>query len=717
MSKRPVKTVLLVEDDPAIANQLREMFRHQGSYAFDLMYARSLGETEAYLATHSVDVVLLDLGIEDAPGLEGVLRIHAASPRVSIVLLSNLEKEAAAVLAMEGGAQDYLIKGQIEAHELMRALRNAVARKAIEESFFKETERARVTLDCIGDAVICTDLTGNISFMNPVAEIMTGWSLKEAVDRPLTETFHIVDAATGLRAADPMIRAIGQDRPTKLPVNCILMRRGGKEVFIEESVAPIHDRQGMAAGSVLVFRDVTVSRALAAQITHLAEHDSLTGLPNRLLLNDRLGQAIALADRTRSMLAVLFLDLDGFRHINDSLGHPTGDRLLESVAKQLLTCVRSSDTISRQGGDEFIVLLQNMQQPEDAAIGARRILQAVAEIHLVEKRELHITASIGISVYPEDGLNAEALIKNADTAMYQAKESGRQTFMFFKREMNVRAVERQSIEEDLRRALERDEFTLHYQPKIDLKSGTITGAEALLRWTNPRRGSVPPARFISVAEDSGLILPIGAWVMRGACAQARCWQSAGLPALTIAVNISTIQFRDESFVAGLLEILEETGLDPRCLELELTESILMERTELTAPILQTLREKGIRVSVDDFGTGYSSLSYLRKLPLDALKIDQSFVSQLATAPEDTAIVSAIISMGRSLNLRVIAEGVETADELAFLRAHGCDEAQGYYFSHPVPAAEFVELLKRDGGFLKQPGSAGFNADGAARRCS
>jgi EAL domain-containing protein (putative c-di-GMP-specific phosphodiesterase class I) len=304
-----------------------------------------------------------------------------------------------------------------------------------------------------------------------------------------------------------------------------------------------------------------------------------------------------------------------------------------------------------------------------------------------------VTTSIGVSVYPEDGLDAETLIKNADTAMYQAKENGRHSFQFFRPAMNVRAVERQSIEENLRRALERHEFALHYQPKIDLKTGVITGAEALIRWTHPVRGSVSPAQFIPVAEDCGLILPIGAWVMRQACTQARTWMDAGLPATTMAVNVSAMQFRNENFLEGLFAILDETGMSPELLELEVTESVLMKRAQFTASVLQTLRERGVRVAVDDFGTGYSSLSYLRKFPLDALKIDQSFIRQITTTPDETTIVSAIISMGQSLKLRVIAEGVETPQELAFLKLHQCDEAQGYFLSRPVPHEQFAKLLE------------------------
>ena len=433
-------------------------------------------------------------------------------------------------------------------------------------------------------------------------------------------------------------------------------------------------------------------RTSEAHLSHSAQHDFLTGLPNRMLLNDRVNQAIVFAPRVNKKVAVLFLDLDGFKHINDSLGHPIGDKLLQSIAKRLVKCVRATDTVSRQGGDEFVVLLSEMEQSEDAAITARRMLQTVAEVHSVDDHDLYVTASIGVSVYPDDGVDAETLIKNADMAMYQAKENGRQSYQFFKPAMNVRAVARQSIEESLRRALERQEFALVYQPKVSLKTGEITGAEALLRWTHPTRGPISPAKFIPVAEDSGLILPIDRWVLREACKQTRAWADSGLPQVAISVNVSAMEFRNEKFLEGIFAILKETGLNPRLLELELTESVLMKRPAATESILKALRAKGVQLSVDDFGTGYSSLSYLRKFSMDALKIDQSFVRQITTAPDEASIVTAMISMARSLNLRVVAEGVESQKELAFLQARECDEAQGYYFGRPVPPDQFAKLL-------------------------
>jgi diguanylate cyclase (GGDEF)-like protein/PAS domain S-box-containing protein len=693
MSRTPIRKLLLVEDNLGDARVLREMFNEEGVQITELTHVESLSEAEKHLADHSVDITLLDLGLPDAQGLEAVRRVHAAAPRVPLVVLTGLDDESMALQSLQEGAQDYLIKGQIESRGLLRAIRYAIERKIMEEVLFAEKEQAQVTLSSIGDPVVSTDISGNMTFLNLVAERMTGWSREEAAGRPAPEVFRIFDATSHEIISNPMEIAMEKDKTVYLPSNCLLIRRDGVEIPIGGSMAPIHDPEGHVAGAVIVFRDVTRSLAIELQTTYTAEHDFLTGLPNRMLLNDRISQAIALAPRHGDKVAVLFLDLDGFKYINDSLGHSIGDKLLQSIAKHLVASVRSSDTISRQGGDEFVALLSAVEHWEDIAITASRILRAVAETHVICEHELHVTTSIGISVYPDDGLDAETLIKNADTAMYQTKENGRDGYQFFEPVMNVRAVERQSIEECLRHAIERQEFALHYQPQVNLRTKAITGAEALIRWTHPSRGVVSPVQFIPVAEDCGLIRPIGNWVLREACKQARAWVDAGLPLGTMAVNISMIELQDKCFLEGVFAILEDTGLDPGYLELELTESVLMRHVESTESTLNAVTAKGVRLAIDDFGTGYSSLSYLRRFPIDALKIDQSFVRQITAAPADRRIVSAVISMGRSLKLRVIAEGVETQEELAFLQAHHCDEAQGYYFSPAVPPQQFAKLLE------------------------
>jgi diguanylate cyclase (GGDEF)-like protein/PAS domain S-box-containing protein len=692
MHKKSIKVLLLVEDNPADVRLLREMFHEQSSHNTELTQVGSMGEAEKHLAEGMIDIILLDLGLPDSQGLEAIRRARAVAPGVPLVVLTGLDDESVASRALQEGVQDYLIKGQIDARGLLRALRYAVERKNMQEALFDEKERAQVTLNSIGDAVICTNVLGNITFLNPVAQRMTGWSQGEAEGRSMAEVFRILGATGRETSPNPMEMAL-ENGITHVPSNCILVQRDGLEISIDATVAPIHDREGRGTGMVIVFRDLGSTRTMALQMAHSAHHDFLTGLPNRKLLNDRVRQAIVSAPRHMKKVAVLFLDLDGFKHINDSLGHPIGDRLLQSVAKRLVDCVRGSDTVSRQGGDEFVVLLSEVEDLDSVAATVRRLLKAGAEPHSIDQHDLHVTTCVGVSVFPEDGLDPETLVKNADTAMYQAKENGRQSFQFFKPAMNVRAVERQSIEGSLRRALERQEFALHYQPKINLRTGEISGAEALIRWTHPTRGSVSPAQFIPVAEDCGLILPIGNWVLREACKQARSWADAGLRLGTMGVNISAIEFRNESFLEGVFAILKDTGVDATSLELELTESVLMKHPESTASVLQTLRAKGVQVAVDDFGTGYSSLSYLQKFSIDALKIDQSFVRRITTAPDETTIVTAVIGMARSLKLRVVAEGVETLKELEFLQAHQCDEAQGYYFSRPIVPAQFAKLLE------------------------
>src|SRR5580658_344679 len=576
MSEKPIK-ILLVEDNPGDARLMREMLNAPASRKYDLTHLVSMERAVTHLVANPVDIVLLDLVLPDASGLGAVRQALAAAPRVPLVVLTGLDDELLAAQALQEGAQDFLIKGQIDSRGLLRALRYAIERKIMEEALFGEKERAQVTLNCIGDAVICTNLSGNITFLNRVGEKMTGWSWEEAANQPLAAVVRILDAVSREAVPNPLEMAVTEGRTARLASNWILVRRDGLEIPIEDSVAPIHDREGQATGAVIVLRDVSAARRMALEIVHSAEHDYLTGLPNRTLVNDRINQAILLSSRHGKKVAVLFLDLDGFKHINDSLGHATGDKLLQSIARRLVDCVRGSDTVSRQGGDEFVVLLSEVEHAANAALTARRMLQAVAEAHSIDQHELHVTTSIGLSVYPDDGPDAETLVKNADTAMYQAKENGRQSYQFFKPAMNVRAVERQSVEESLRRALQRREFKLQYQPKIDLRAGAITGAEALLRWIHPTRGLVSPARFIPVAEECGLILPIGAWVLREACTQARDWLDKGLKFSTVAVNVSAMEFRDDHFLEGLFKILRETGLDPKYLELELTESVLMKR--------------------------------------------------------------------------------------------------------------------------------------------
>jgi diguanylate cyclase (GGDEF)-like protein/PAS domain S-box-containing protein len=447
-------------------------------------------------------------------------------------------------------------------------------------------------------------------------------------------------------------------------------------------------------GFVCVVRDITERTYAEEQIKHLAYHDALTGLPNRLLFKDRVTVALSHAQRDSSRLAVLFLDLDRFKVINDSLGHNIGDQLLQAVASRVQSCVRDSDTLARLGGDEFTLLLPGLSRSDDAAPVADKILDAVRLPFHIEGREFYITTSIGISLYPEDGSDAESLIKNADTAMYQAKEQGRDNYQLFNAYVNARALQRITIEHGLRRALAADELQVHYQPIYDFRSGRISGMEALLRWTHPDLGPIPPGVFIPLAESTGAMVPIGAWVLRTACAQAKAWHEAGFRSLSLAVNLSVTQLHQGDLVERVRQILDETQLPPRLLELEITESSAMLSPETSIRTLYDLKKLGIRISLDDFGTGHSSLSYLKRFPIDTLKIDQSFVRDINSDPDTAAIVTAIIAMAHSLRLKVIAEGVELTEQANFLRRYGCDQMQGYLVKPPVPATEFVAILQQ-----------------------
>jgi diguanylate cyclase (GGDEF)-like protein/PAS domain S-box-containing protein len=688
-----LRTLLLIDNDPAHAEAFHAAAFAANDGSFQPEWFRTLAQAVERLRRNGVWAIFASMSLPDSEGLETFDKILQAAPGIPILVLAGAADDVIAVEAMRHGAKDYLLEGHIDSYSFGRAFRNMVERETAEEELFAERERAQVTLNSIGDGVLSADVLGNVTYLNVVAEEMTGWTSAEAMGRPLADVFQIIDANTREPSADPVALAVQGNKTVGLAANCILIRRDGHESAIEDSTAPIHARSGMIAGAVIVFHDVSVSKAMSLEMSHLAHHDSLTDLPNRTLLKDRLCQAIATAHRNGTQVAVLFLDLDGFKHINDSLGHGVGDKLLRAVAKRLVSAVRGSDTVGRQGGDEFVVLLTEIKRAADAGITATKILTALAASYTCDPYDLRVTASIGISTYPEDGDDAETLLANADTAMYQAKKHGPNSYQFFKKQMNVRAIRRQSVEAELNHALERDEFELHYQPKISLHTGEIVGAEALVRWQHPDQGLITPAQFIPIAEECGLILPIGHWVLRETCRQAREWIDSGWRVIPVSVNISSLEFRSEGFIEGLRGILRDSSLDARYLDLELTEAALMQHAKSTVAALTELKTIGVRLSLDDFGTGYSSLGYLKWLPIDALKVDQSFVHNITTDSGDATIVSTMIAMAKGLNKRVVAEGVETEAQLTFLKAQNCDEAQGYYFSRPMVAELFEKLLE------------------------
>jgi diguanylate cyclase (GGDEF)-like protein/PAS domain S-box-containing protein len=696
-----VPTLLLIEPAASDRRTVREVLA-EASGILDVDHVTTIKQGIERLAARAVSAVLLDLTLPEARDLSALDELRRAAPKVAIMILTRASAWSPARRAVERGASDSVVTDQIDTRSLVQLIAMMFERRASEEQKFVERERAEVTLNSIGDAVMTTDTLGNVTYLNAEAEGLTGWTRSEAFARPLAEVFDVTDGLTGQHAQDPSRLAIEHNKKVRLKGNYILVGRDGNETAIEHSAAPIHDQQGNILGAVIVFRDVIVSRERRLQMLHLAEHDALTDLPNRLLLNDRLARSIALARRYGRRLAVLFLDCDRFKHINDTLGHAIGDQVLRSVAKRLTTCVRESDTVSRHGGDEFLLLLSEIDHPADAEAIGQKIVSSIAEPHLVSGHELQLTASVGIAMYPEDGQDAQSLIMRADTAMYYAKNTGRNRVGFYRPDMEAPAIKRSSIESELRSALDKGEFELYYQPTIDLESGVISGAEALMRWRHPERGLIPPDQFIPAAEASGLIVPMGRWALREACRQAKRWQDNGLPPIPIAVNVSALQFRTEGFLDDIKRFLDESRLASQYLELELTESALMVDTVSTTSVLEVLKKYGLVLKVDDFGTGPSSLSYLQRCPVDVLKIDQSFVSDISPRPESAPLVRAVIAMGKSLGCRIVAEGVETKHQFAYLRAENCDEGQGYHFSPPVNAATFELLLRNEPYEIPEP---------------
>lgn len=529
-----------------------------------------------------------------------------------------------------------------------------------------------------------------IRYVNPAFVRVTGYTAEEAIGlncRFLQGDEHDQPELELLRAA--------LKEEHKVHVVLRNYRKDGTAFWNELSISPVRDVRGRVTHFVGEIVDVTVRRQEQEQLQHQATHDALTGLPNRNLLTDRLRQAISYAQRYQRMVAVAFLDLDKFKHINDTLGHDTGDQLLKIVAERLSACVRDSDTVARLGGDEFVLVLYDQANEDITYHATQRVLSSISEPMVIAGREMTVTCSIGFAVYPQDGQDAETLIKNADTAMYRAKELGRDNFQFYTEELHSRINERLAMETGLRRALEHDEFELHYQPRVDLSSGKVTALEALIRWNHPELGQIEPRRFVPLAEELGLIHRIGDWVLRESCRQQAAWQKAGVADLPISVNISSPQFLQKDFTKLLTRVLLDTPLDASRLELEITESLSMQDPEASIRVLRELRSMGVRVTIDDFGTGYSNLHYMKQFPVDTIKLDQSFVQDIVRNPEDLAISNAVISMAHSLHLKVTAEGVESVTQLALLADHGCDEMQGYYFSAPLPVDHCTALLREN----------------------
>lgn len=565
-------------------------------------------------------------------------------------------------------------------------------------SLFREKEKALVTLHSIGDGVITTDNDGWVEYMNPVAEKLTGYTADGAQRKHLKDILPLVDEDIGRDQTVIVDDCLRKSQVIHLEEEAIFKDRSGNERALQVSAGPIHDQDGTPMGVVLGVSDVTEKRRALRELSYRATHDFLTGLPNRSLLTDRLHQAISRARRSKSSIAVLFLDLDNFKKTNDQLGHDGGDQLLKLVGKRLVSACRDEDTVARLGGDEFVVLLESVSNTALAAGIADKFIHLLEEPFLVDNQDLYITGSIGISVFPKDSGRAEDLMKNADIAMYEVKKQGRNGYLFFSSEMNELIQERLTLESKLRVALKNDELQLHYQPQVLVRDGRLFGVEALLRWPIEGKGSVSPGAFIPIAEESGLIVSLSEWVIYTACRQARIWQDELSRPFHISVNLSPRHFMQDDLPDQLDRIIRDTGIDRKYLDLEITEGLIMQDVDRSVEILREFKKKGGTVSIDDFGTGYSSLAYLKHFPLDKLKIDKAFIENINTDTRDEGLARTIINMGHSLNLKIVAEGVETNEQLAILKTQKCDIIQGYFYSRPLLGEELTPRLKQSFSF-------------------
>jgi diguanylate cyclase (GGDEF)-like protein/PAS domain S-box-containing protein len=676
------RTLLLVDDEPNILKALQRLLVHDG---YQILTAGSGQEGLAMLEDHDVDVIISDQRMPSMTGVEFLTRAKEVCPQTVRIVLSAYSDFDAVTDAINHGTIYKFFTKPWDAG-LMRT--NVQEAFLYSEQRWKNIQLSRVFESTL-EGIMITDTNSVILAVNPAFSKITGYTADEVIGKtPKILRSGRQDAAF-YQEMWQTLKESGHWQGE------IWNRRKSGEVYPEWlAIAAIRNEAGEINQYAALFNDITEQKKTEQQLVHLAYHDALTGLPNRLLFDDRLNMALAHAQRSGTMLAVMFLDLDRFKNINDGLGHSIGDKLLRAVAERLSRTVRQEDTVARMGGDEFTVLLPDISHVEDAVEVSEKILDVLKQPLQIDAHELFVTSSIGISIYPDDGDQAEALMKNADTALYRAKEAGRDNYQFYTPAMNAQTLEKLTLENRLRHALERNQFELHYQPQMHLATGQIVGTEALLRWRTEEDELIPPMDFIPLLEETGLIIPVGAWVLQQACMQNSAWQASGQPPLRVAVNLSARQFGQRDLLHTVQDCLSNSGLAANMLELEVTESLVMEATTGNQDVMADLKAAGLQLAMDDFGTGYSSLSYLKRLPFDTIKIDRSFIRDMLSNPEDVAIVKTIINLAHALKRRVIAEGVETQEQLAQLRQLGCDEIQGYLLSRPLPAEAVPQWLEQ-----------------------
>jgi diguanylate cyclase (GGDEF)-like protein/PAS domain S-box-containing protein len=678
--------ILLVESNLDDAHRVQALLAGAGPDRYEVVHACELREARKILIDTSFDCVLLDLALPDSIGLGGLSDLHAIAPGVPIVVLGGLEDEHVALQAVQRGAQDYLHKNFADgALLLLRAVRYAVERRRAHDI----TVRLGRVVDASSSELYIFD-ADSLRFVqaNASAQLNLGYTMQELEGMTPLDIKPEFER-TGF---DQLLAPLRHGEQEQITFETVHRRKDGSSYPVE---IRLHiSRNERPPVFFAVIQDITERKEVQERLRYLANYDSLTGLPNRALLQDRLEQAMMDARRRQRKVAVMFVDLDRFKMINDTLGHDAGDSLLKMAAERLTRSVRANDTVARLGGDEFMVVLKDLPEVEDVPLVANKILASFSRSFVIDGHELFVTPSIGISISPDDGTDAKTLLKHADSAMYHAKDSGRNRFEFFAAEMNAKIGKRLALDTALRVALERGEFLLHYQPQVDLRTGHIMGAEALVRWNHPERGLIPPDEFIPLTEETGMIVPLGEWVLRTACRQLKQWHAAGFADCRMAVNLSARQFRDHNIGDMVQRVLTETELEPKFLELEITESLLL-KSNISGMdlILAELRKQGLSLSMDDFGIGYSSLSYLHRYPFTILKIDRSFVRDISAGSNAAAIVRAVIAMAHNLGMKVVAEGVEMDAQLSFLTEHNCDAMQGFLFSKPVTADAFEQLLR------------------------